>query len=56
MLPKEPVTTVGERSIKWLHKRYGSNLVAILEHQDEQNPHLHWYCIEPKGARRETAA
>nr|CRY95504.1 hypothetical protein [uncultured prokaryote] len=38
-----------ERSIKWLHKRYGSNLVAILEHQDEQNPHLHWYCIEPEG-------
>ena len=38
-----------ERSIKWLHKRYGSNLVAILEHLDESNPHLHWYCIEPDG-------
>ena len=37
------------RSIKWLKKRYGSNLVAILEHQDEANPHLHWYCIEPEG-------
>lgn len=38
-----------ERSIKWLHKRYGSNLVAILEHEDEANPHLHFYCIEPEG-------
>ena len=38
-----------ERSIKWLHKRYGSNLVAILEHGDEANPHLHFYCIEPEG-------
>ena len=38
-----------ERSIKWLKKRYGSNLVAVLEHQDEANPHLHWYCIEPDG-------
>lgn len=37
------------RSIKWLEKRYGPNLVAILEHQDEANPHLHWYCIEPEG-------
>ena len=37
------------RSIKWLQKRYGSNLVAVLEHQDEANPHLHWYCIEPEG-------
>lgn len=38
-----------ERSMKWLHKRYGPNLVAILEHQDEANPHLHFYAIEPDG-------
>ena len=38
-----------ERSIKWLHKRYGPNLVAVLEHLDEANPHLHFYAIEPNG-------
>ena len=38
-----------DRSIKWLQKRYGTHLVAVLEHQDEANPHLHWYCIEPEG-------
>ena len=38
-----------ERSIKWLNKRYGIHLVAILEHVDEANPHLHFYAIEPEG-------
>ena len=38
-----------ERSIKWLNKRYGPHLVAILEHLDEANPHLHFYAIEPDG-------
>ena len=38
-----------ERSIKWLHKRYGTHLVAVLEHLDEANPHLHFYAIEPDG-------
>ena len=32
-----------------MHKRYGPHLVAILEHQDEANPHLHFYAIEPDG-------
>ena len=30
-------------------KRYGRHLVAVLEHLDENNPHLHFYAIEPKG-------
>ena len=24
-------------------------LVAVIEHQDEANPHLHFYAIEPEG-------
>ena len=47
--PKDRYDEWRQRSIKWLHKRYGPHLVAILEHQDEANPHLHFYAIEPDG-------
>ena len=47
--PKDRYDEWRQRSIKWLHKRYGPHLVAILEHKDEANPHLHFYAIEPDG-------
>lgn len=37
------------RSLKWLHKQYGPHLVAVLEHLDEANPHLHFYAIDQQG-------
>ena len=49
-MPRKTVTqSGGERSLAWLHKRYGPHLVAVIEHQDEANPHLHFYAIEPEG-------
>ena len=47
--PKDRYPEWRERSLKWLHKRYGQHLVAVIEHQDEANPHLHFYAIEPEG-------
>ena len=47
--PKDRYPEWRARSIKWLKKRYGRHLVAVLEHLDENNPHLHFYAIEPKG-------
>lgn len=47
--PKDRYPEWRERSLKWLRKRYGGHLVAVLEHVDEKNPHLHFYAIEPTG-------
>ena len=47
--PRDRYPEWRERSLKWLRKRYGGHLVAVLEHVDEKNPHLHFYAIEPKG-------
>ena len=47
--PKDRYDEWRSRSLDWLRKRYGGNLAAVLEHQDEANPHLHFYAIEPEG-------
>lgn len=47
--PKDRYPEWRERSLKWLHKQFGPHLVAVLEHLDEANPHLHFYAIEPQG-------
>lgn len=32
-------------SIEFLQNEYGGNLVAVLEHTDEEYPHLHFYAV-----------
>ena len=33
-------------TVKWLQEKYGDALRVVLEHNDEPNPHLHFYCID----------
>jgi hypothetical protein len=30
-------------TVKWLHKRYGDDLRAVLRHGDEAHPHIHFF-------------
>lgn len=36
-------------AVRWLKQHYGDNLVSIVEHQDEENPHLHFYVVPSPG-------
>lgn len=36
-------------SIEWLKNKYGDKLKCVVEHLDESQPHLHFYCIEENG-------
>lgn len=36
-------------AVKWLKKEYGSTLRSVIEHKDEDHPHLHFYCIPEQG-------
>lgn len=38
-------------SINWLKERYGKRLRSVIEHKDEEHPHLHWYVIPLPGER-----
>lgn len=38
-------------SVTWLRKKYGDRLQTVVEHVDEANPHLHFYCIPLPGER-----
>lgn len=40
--------------LKWLREKYGEELKAVVEHQDEAHPHLHFYVVPKLGARFET--
>lgn len=42
------------RSINWLKSKYGERLKSVVEHTDEANPHLHFYCVPKSGERFET--
>lgn len=32
-------------AIKWLKKEYGSTLRSVIEHKDEDHPHIHFYAV-----------
>ncbi|MBE4522260.1 hypothetical protein HJ003_02985 [Vibrio parahaemolyticus] len=34
-----------KRSIEFLQKKYGKNLMSVILHLDETNPHLHYYSL-----------
>lgn len=38
-------------SIDWLKERYGERLRSVIEHKDEEHPHIHWYVIPLPGER-----
>ena len=31
------------KTVEWLQKKYGDNLKAVLMHDDEEHPHIHFY-------------
>uniref|UniRef100_UPI00163D6268 plasmid recombination protein n=1 Tax=Enterococcus faecalis TaxID=1351 RepID=UPI00163D6268 len=38
-------------SIQYLKNKYGKNLISVIEHTDEANPHIHFYCIQNTGKK-----
>lgn len=38
-----------DATIKQLEKKYGKNLLGVVEHLDEPNPHLHFYAVPMPG-------
>jgi len=36
-------------AIDWLKAKYGDKLKCVIEHTDEANPHLHFYCVQDHG-------
>lgn len=43
-----------ESSIQWLKEKYGNRLVSVVQHLDEENPHIHFYCIPEIGEKFES--
>lgn len=43
-----------DESVEWLKRKYGDSLVSVVEHVDEDNPHIHFYVIPRPGQRFET--
>ncbi|HIA8811389.1 TPA: hypothetical protein ACWSL8_004617 [Escherichia coli] len=37
--------------LEYLKEKYGENLAAVVEHTDEENPHLHFYLVPRSGQR-----
>lgn len=42
-----------EAALQWLKKQYGVRLLSVVEHTDEEHPHLHFYAVPLKGERFE---
>ncbi|KRW23864.1 hypothetical protein AO734_00690 [Aeromonas veronii] len=38
-----------QKALTWLKSEYGDNLVSVIEHQDEQHPHIHFYAVPKPG-------
>lgn len=38
-------------AIEWLKEKYGDRLVSVVQHLDEENPHIHFYCIPKHGEK-----
>jgi hypothetical protein len=50
-IESETWNKIKEDSITWLRKKYGDRLKTVVEHVDENNPHIHFYCIPLAGER-----
>lgn len=40
-------------TVAWLKGIYACRLISIVEHKDEEHPHLHFYCVPAMGERFE---
>ncbi|MER1968787.1 hypothetical protein [Castellaniella sp. GW247-6E4] len=40
-------------TVHWLWEQYGKRLRSVVEHTDEEHPHLHFYAVPLKGERFE---
>ena len=40
-------------TVKYLQQRYGERLKSVIEHTDEEHPHLHFYAVPLPGERFE---
>lgn len=38
-------------SIEYLKNKYGKKLISVIEHTDEEHPHIHFYCIQDTGKK-----
>lgn len=38
-------------TVEWLKRKYGDQLHTVLEHTDEDNPHIHFYVVPRTGQR-----
>lgn len=43
-----------DATVEWLKRKYGDSLESVIEHVDEDNPHLHFYVVPRPGQRFET--
>lgn len=43
-----------DASVEWLKKKYGDQLQTVIEHTDEDQPHIHFYVVPKPGARFDT--
>lgn len=43
-----------DASVAWLQKKYGDQLQTVVEHVDEDQPHIHFYVTPAPGARFDT--
>lgn len=43
-----------DASVAWLKKKYGDRLECVVEHVDEDQPHIHFYVVPKLGQRFET--
>lgn len=42
-----------EATVAWLREQYGERLRSVIEHTDEEHPHLHFYAVPLAGERFE---
>jgi hypothetical protein len=43
-----------DESVAWLRKKYGDQLQTVVEHTDEDQPHIHFYVVPKPGQRFDT--
>lgn len=43
-----------DESVAWLKRKYGDQLQTVVEHTDEDQPHIHFYVVPKPGDRFET--
>lgn len=43
-----------DASVSWLKRKYGAQLQTVIEHVDEDQPHIHFYVTPAPGQRFET--